>query len=199
MMDPATVASLIMFCFATSITPGPNNMTLAASGVSQGVKRTIPVTLGTAVGFAGLLMLSGIGIAAIVSASELIEIGLKIAGVAYLLYLSFKLWNAGASTERTAERPLRFWHGTALQLVNPKAWTMAVSSVSVFVASAADFWPRQLLVTAIFVAVGLPCSLAWVLLGAGMKAALRDERRQRLLNRAMAFLTAASAALVIFW
>ena len=55
-MTFATLLALFGFAFATSITPGPNNMMLFASGVNFGFRRTIPHMLGIGAGFFTLLL-----------------------------------------------------------------------------------------------------------------------------------------------
>jgi threonine/homoserine/homoserine lactone efflux protein len=187
-----------MFSFAMSITPGPNNLTMATSGLVHGFRRTTPALLGTVLGFVGLMALSGLGIGALVASSSRAQLGLQLVGTAYLLFLSYRLWQSSELKEGDGRPPLRAWHGAALQLVNPKAWMMAVTAVAVFVVPATNFLQRLVVVTLVLIAVSVPCMVVWTACGAGMRTALREPLRMRRFSRAMAATTAASAVLILF-
>jgi threonine/homoserine/homoserine lactone efflux protein len=101
--------------------------------------------------------------------------------------------------EAKTKPPLQLWHVAGFQFVNPKAWMMTVSAVSIYGASAQDYGARLLLVAATFIVVSAPCIAVWAAFGAGMKSALKEPHRLKLFNRAMAALTVLSAALVLLW
>lgn len=198
-MTAAALASLILFSIAMSITPGPNNLLLTTSGLAHGFRRTLPALAGTLVGIAMLFLVSGAGVGALILADSRSQIALRILGALYLVYLAWRLWRSGELAETEAKPPLRLWHVAGFQFVNPKAWMMTVSAVSIYVASAEDYGVRLLLVAATFILVSAPCIGVWAAFGAGMKSALKDPFRLKLFNRAMAGLTALSAVLVLSW
>jgi len=198
-MTAAAFASLILFSFAMSITPGPNNLLLTTSGLTYGFRRTLPAMAGTLVGIAALFLISGAGVGALILGDPRLQVGLRILGALYLVYLAWRLWRSGELAEAETKPPLQLWHVAGFQFVNPKAWMMTVSAVSIYVATAQDYGARLLLVAATFIVVSAPCVAVWAAFGAGMKSALKEPRRLKLFNRAMAALTVLSAVLVLLW
>jgi threonine/homoserine/homoserine lactone efflux protein len=157
---------LVSFAFVSSITPGPNNLMLAASGVAFGWRRTIPHMLGVPSGFGLLLLVCGLGVGALIAGSPAAGLLLKLVGSAYLLYLTWVLRNAftaGATTG--AARPIRFYEAFLFQFLNPKGWIMAITAAAVFIPPSADMTSGLMRVLAIFVAINIPCILTWVMLG----------------------------------
>ncbi|HEY8521511.1 MAG TPA: LysE family translocator [Gammaproteobacteria bacterium] len=189
---------LVTFAFVASITPGPNNVMLSASGVAFGLQRTLPHLAGVSVGFLLLLVVCGSGVGAVLVEFPSAALALKAFGTVYLLYLGWRLRNALASRSGdVAARPLTFTEAVAFQFVNPKGWLMAVTAMSVFVP---DWEPRWLAigtVCSVFWIVNLPCVCTWAALGARLKHWLTDERRQRLLGGVLAVLTVYSV--VAMW
>lgn len=131
-MQTDTFLALILFAFTTSITPGPNNMMLFASGVNFGFRRTVPHMLGIGAGFLSLLLGVGLGLGAILAAYPPAFIALKIAGGAYLLWIAWKIGMSRTMGEGEAKaRPMTFLAAAAFQWVNPKAWVMAITAMAV--------------------------------------------------------------------
>src|SRR5687768_1788930 len=122
-MSPEVFLSLVLFALTTSITPGPNNMMLLASGVNFGMRRTIPHMIGIEVGFASLLVAVGLGLGALFQSSPTLYLVLKIAGGLYLLWIA---WSIGMSRAlgdgKSSGSPMTLWAAAAFQWVNPKAW-----------------------------------------------------------------------------
>ncbi|MDE4273488.1 LysE family translocator [Phaeobacter gallaeciensis] len=189
--------ALALFAFVSSITPGPNNLMLMASGANFGFRRTIPHMLGVALGFVFMVVLVGAGLVGIFEAFPVSYTVLKVASVAYLLYLAWKIANAGpAETGEGKGNPMTFLQAAAFQWVNPKAWAMALTAISVY-APDQTLW-AILLVAALFGAVNLPSVSSWTLLGQQMARVLTNPRRLLLFNWAMAALLVASLYPVIW-
>ncbi|MDE4060814.1 MULTISPECIES: LysE family translocator [Rhodobacterales] len=189
--------ALALFAFVSSITPGPNNLMLMASGANFGFRRTIPHMLGVALGFVFMVVLVGAGLVGIFEAFPVSYTVLKVASVAYLLYLAWKIANAGpAETGEGKGNPMTFLQAAAFQWVNPKAWAMALTAISVY-APDQTLW-AILLVAALFGAVNLPSVSSWTLLGQQMARVLTNPRRLMLFNWAMAALLVASLYPVIW-
>lgn len=64
--------SFVLYSFVTSITPGPNNIMLAASGVNFGFKKSIPHILGIGCGFGFMVVVVGLGIGSILSSNVIL-------------------------------------------------------------------------------------------------------------------------------
>ena len=129
-MTHELLIALLGFAFVTSVTPGPNNMMLLASGVNFGFRRTVPHMLGISIGHSLMVFLVGLGLAGVFKAWPPALVMLKVASVAYMLWLAWKIAHAGAPGEGTARaRPFSFLQAAAFQWVNPKAWAMALGAV----------------------------------------------------------------------
>ena len=178
--------ALLLFAFVSSITPGPNNLMLLASGVNFGFVRTIPHMLGIGVGFLILLLAVGFGLGALLTAYPPIHTALKLAGGAYLLYLAWKIamtrtmGKAGA----TGARPMTFLQAAAFQWVNVKAWVMAVTAMSLYTSAERPFL-SVILVAVAFALVNLPSVSTWAGFGTAMRGFLSDPVRLKWFNIAM--------------
>ncbi|HLQ18302.1 MAG TPA: LysE family translocator, partial [Tabrizicola sp.] len=152
--------ALLGFAFVTSVTPGPNNMMLLASGVNFGFRRTVPHMLGISLGHALMVFLVGMGLAGVFKTWPPALVVLKVASVAYMLWLAWKIAHAGAPGEgRVKPQPMTFLQAAAFQWVNPKAWAMALGAVSAYVA-APSVWAYASVAGA-FALVNLPSVSVW--------------------------------------
>lgn len=186
-----TLIALFAFCFVSSITPGPNNLMLMASGANFGFRRTVPHLLGVTGGFVVMVVLVGLGLVQLFEAFPVTYVALKIFSVLYLLYLAWKIANAAPpKAQAQAGTPFTFIQAALFQWVNPKAWAMALTAVSVYEPSQSV--AGIILVAAIFGAVNLPCVAAWVTLGQQMRRFLTTPSRLRAFNWIMAALLVAS-------
>ena len=184
--------ALILFAFTTSITPGPNNMMLFASGVNFGFVRTIPHMCGIGVGFLSLLLAVGFGLGALLETAPWLYTLLKLAGGAYLLWIAWKIGTSRSLGEgRTGARPMTFLEAAAFQWVNPKAWVMAVSAMATYT-DAGNYTGSVLLVGAAFALVNFPSVSTWAGFGSALRQWLSDPVRLKWFNITMALLLVAS-------
>lgn len=184
--------SLVVFAFVSSITPGPNNLMLMASGANFGVRATLPHMLGVALGFTIMIVLVGAGIIQVFDAYPTFYMVLKWASAAYLLYLAVKV---ALSTPLNADnnhkdKPMTFFQAAVFQWVNPKAWTMALTAISLYAPDRSI--TAILVVAAIFGLVNLPSVSIWTVLGQKLSQFLSNEAKFRAFNIAMASLLVAS-------
>ncbi len=188
-------AALILFAFVTSITPGPNNLMLMASGVNFGFRRTIPHMLGIGIGFLSLLLGVGFGLGAVLAAYPVLHMALKIGGGAYLVYLAWRIAMArsmgSADAEADEARPMTFLEAAAFQWVNPKAWVMAITAMAIYTNPQAPFL-SVVLVAVAFALVNLPCVSTWAGFGVALRGFLSDPVRLKWFNIAMGLLLVAS-------
>jgi threonine/homoserine/homoserine lactone efflux protein len=192
-MSPDAFLALLVFAFVTSITPGPNNLMLLASGVNFGFVRTVPHMFGIAGGFATLLFGVGLGLGAVLKAYPALDLALKIAGGAYLLYLAWRIAMSRSLAAKGEAKavPMTFFQAAAFQWVNPKAWVMAVTAMAVYTNPEAPFL-SMLLVTAAFAAVNFPSVSVWAGFGMALRGFLADPVRLKWFNNAMGVLLAAT-------
>jgi len=187
-----TLLALVLFAFTTSLTPGPNNMMLFASGVNFGFRRTIPHMLGIGAGFFSLLLGVGFGLGALLHTVPLLYTTLKFAGGAYLVWIAWKIGTARSIGEgRAGTRPMSFLEAAAFQWVNPKAWVMAVSAMATYT-NAANYTASVLIVGVAFAIVNFPSVSTWAGFGSALRQWLSDPVRLNWFNIAMALLLVAS-------
>ncbi|MEI4196078.1 LysE family translocator [Roseovarius sp. E0-M6] len=194
------LSALIAFCFVGVITPGPNNLMLMASGANYGFRRTVPHMLGIGIGMPVLVVLVGLGVMRIFEMWPLVEQVLMVLSVAYLLFLAWKIANA-APPVRTHEsevagNPLTFLQAAAFQWVNPKAWFMALSAITLY-AGGRD--PIAILwVAAAYACVSVISTTSWTALGQQMRRLLGHPTRLRIFNWTMAALLVATLIPVLW-
>ena len=190
-MTHEQLLALAAFAFVTSITPGPNNLMLMASSANFGVRRTVPHMLGVALGFVFMAVLVGAGLAQAFAAVPRLYAVLKVVSVAYLLFLAWKIATAPPPGHAArAGRPMTFLAAAAFQWVNPKAWAMALTAVSVYAPSQTAAGIAA--VAVVFGLVNLPSVGTWAVLGQGMRRVLTNPARMRGFNVLMAILLVAS-------
>lgn len=201
MLSTDTLLALAAFAFVSSITPGPNNLMLMASGTNFGLARTVPHMLGVAIGFVVMLLMVGAGIAWIFEALPAAYIVLKVVSVAYLLYLAYKIATAKPPApdagQGDAARPLTFVQAAAFQWVNPKAWTMALTAVSAYV-PAEQRGAGLVTVALIFGAINLPSVGVWAAMGAQLRRFLNKPKTLRAFNVTAAVLLVGSLYPIVF-
>src|SRR5689334_18374639 len=132
-MSTTLLLSFLTFALVSSITPGPNNVMLMASGANFGVRPTLPHLAGVSLGFAAMVILVGLGLAGVFTAAPWLYEILRWVGAAYLLFFAYKIATSkGLGSAETKGRPVTFWQAVAFQWVNPKAWSMILSAVTTF-------------------------------------------------------------------
>lgn len=180
--------ALLGFAFVTSVTPGPNNLMLLASGVNFGFQRSLPHMLGISIGHALMVVLIGFGLAGLFEAVPALKLILKVLAVLYMLWLAWKIAHAAAPVEGEGPKraPMTFLQAAAFQWVNPKAWAMALGAVAAY-AGGGGFASVGLVALA-FALVNFPSISLWTFMGTRMRLFLTDPARLRLFNWTMAAL-----------
>lgn len=195
----ALALTSVPFLASMGLTPGPNNIMVASSGVNFGFRATIPQILGITVGFPLMLLVVGLGLARIFIAIPWVHAALKYVSIVYLVYLSWRIATAAdaGSGQKTA-RPISFMQAVAFQWINIKAWIIALSAVTTYTVVNATL-PWQIgAIAGLDVFITLVCVSAWTLFGHLLRAYLHTEPRRRWFNRAMAALLLGSI-LPVLW
>ncbi len=188
--QPDIFTALLLFAFASSITPGPNNMMVMASGANFGLRRTLPHWAGVAVGFFGLLLACGLGLGGLFTAYPVLHEILKWAGAVYLVYLAFKIATTRSlSTAKNgaAAKPITFMAAVAFQLVNVKAWAMALGATTTYI-PVQNYLGNLLVAAMVFLAVNIPCVGMWLTSGVVLKRYLERPVVLRAFNIIMAIM-----------
>lgn len=193
-MTYEVITALFIFTLVSTCTPGPNNIMLLASGMNYGVIRTLPHMLGIGLGFPFMVFLVGIGLSQIFEAIPYSYQVMKIISVLYLLYLAWKVATATKSNGAEGKeggRPLTFLQAASFQWVNPKAWSIAISIISVYTPPNPPFY-SVLIVTAVAALSSIPSTSIWTILGHKLRVLINNEKYLRVFNIACALLLVGS-------
>ena len=179
----------LLFTATASITPGPNNIMIMASGVNFGVKRSIPHVLGICLGFPVMVIALGLGLVTIFENFPILHDIIKILGVAYLLYLAWLIASSSQIEEAASPAmPLRFDQAVLFQWVNPKAWVMATGAISAYTTTVVDALTQVLFIAFAFLITAGPSVMIWLVFGAGLKRYLDNAVHNRIFNIIMGLL-----------
>ena len=179
--------ALLVLATAMSFSPGPNTTLSTALAANGGLPRAMRFVLAVPVGWTLLLALCAGGLGALVLAAPALRVAIKAIGVAYLLWLAFKL--AGSATlGRASDTQLNvgFVQGVMLQFVNIKAWLLALTLVAGWIAGQADALHRFAIVAPVMLFFAFSSNFAYALAGALLRGWLAQGRRLLWFNRAMA-------------
>ncbi len=181
----------------SSVTPGPNNTMLMASGVHFGFRRTLAHLMGVQLGFGFMVVAVGLGLHTVLAQFPAFYELVRFAGAAYMVWMAWSLASArphvavpaalddGLHSAQNEAKPLGFWGAVLFQWVNPKAWVMAVTIMSAYVPPGAGLLQIAPL-GMLYVALGFPCSSVWVGFGSALRSYLQDAFRMRVFNCSMA-------------
>jgi len=184
-MEYQQLIPLITFSIVSSVSPGPNNIMLMTSGANVGFIRTIPHMLGITLGFSLMVVLVGFGLIELFTAYPIMQQSLRIASMLYLLYLAVKIAKSKPMTNDASDyKPMSFLSAASFQWVNPKAWTMALTAISVYAASAE--LRDILLVSLIFGLVNVPSVSLWTTAGKQLQGILQAPAKIKVFNYSMA-------------
>ncbi len=191
-MTVELLLAFFTYAFVSSITPGPNNMMVLASGLNYGFKRTLPHIVGIAFGFTFLVFLAGMGLLAILDRIPLLYEILHIISVAYLLYLAWKIATAMPFNHHEAlhKKPMTFFQAAAFQWVNPKALVMAMAAITTYVPETPEshFFQNVTLVSILYGLISFPCVGIWAAFGNAFRRFLSKPSYFRVFNITMAIL-----------
>lgn len=193
------VGPLAVFGLSMSITPGPNNLMLTASGANFGFRRSIPHLLGIWFGVFLLLVLMAFGLGSVFTRFPILQSVLKVMGSLYLLWLAYKIATAMPPTTGETEipRPMGFVNAALFQFANPKAWLMAISGMASFTLAGEHFVESAVLACLVITAVNLPSISLWAGFGVAIGKVLKTAHHWRLFNIFMGLLTASCVWMIL--
>src|ERR1700710_616964 len=182
MSQPLFVA-LVVFGAVMAFTPGPNNIMVLSSGLTYGIRRSLPHIAGIAIGISFMVASMGLGLGAIFIAYPVLQTILKYAGIAYLIYLAGLIAMSGPVTpgQENQRGPMTFWAAVLFQWVNVKGWVMAIGIITAYSAVARFPWNISMQAAVMFVMAGLS-SLLWTLFGSSLRSFLTSPTAVRIFN-----------------
>ncbi|WP_413499557.1 LysE family translocator [Buttiauxella gaviniae] len=191
--------SMLGFLWVAAITPGPNNMLLTSSGANYGFLRTIPLMIGIMLGMQCILLLVAFGVGSLILLYPALHLILKIAGSVYLLWLAWKIGSATyekLETDAPPPEPIPFWQGGLLQVINPKAWLMALGAVASFSLAGSQYLHSVVLISIGIALVNIVAGIIWIAFGSMIGTLLSSRRAWTIFNVFMGLLTAACVLLI---
>ncbi|MCG8491740.1 MAG: LysE family translocator [Sneathiellales bacterium] len=192
-----SIFPLMVYSFINSVTPGPNNIMLASSGVNFGFRRTIPHFLGVYLGFLIMLAIVCFGLGQIFTQVPILQSVMKYLGSAYLLYLAWRIFNAGEAASTKAGKPLSFLEAALFQYINPKAWILASTIPSLFTSGSEITALDIAFLVGGHAAVSFPAVLVWVILGTQLRRLLSSPKSRKIFNAVMASLLVFTVIMIL--
>jgi threonine/homoserine/homoserine lactone efflux protein len=190
-METTQLYALFSFALISVITPGPNNIMLMTSGANVGFKKSIPHMLGITIGFATMVFVLGLGLVNLFSQFPLLHLILHWVSIAYLIYLSYKIATSSNPSESEIDyQPMSLISAAIFQWVNPKAWSMAISAISIYNTSAS--LEGVVIICIAFTMANLPSVSMWTLVGTQIQKVLNSTLKLTIFNLSMAILLLAS-------
>ena len=195
--------ALLVLATAMSFSPGPNTTLSTALGANHGFRRALPFVCAVPVGWGALLLVCALGLGALVVAVPLLSWAVKIIGVAYLLWLAFKVSQSRQLSQADADRlNVTFWQGAALQFVNIKAWMLALAIVSGWIAGREGPAMRLAIVLPVMLAYAFVSNMTYALAGSLLRDWLTGPagsgQRLRWFNYVMAGVLVVTAIWMLF-
>lgn len=199
-MTGTEITALLLFCTAMSFSPGPNTTLSTALAANGGLRLALRFCLAVPAGWTLLMIASGLGLGALVLGLPPLRWAVKIAGVAYMLWLAWKLARAGelAQVEDSRLR-VTFWQGVGLQFLNIKAWMLALTLTAGWVVNAggqpaANPGERLAIIVVIMAMFAFTSNFTYALVGSLLRGWLAQGRRLLWFNRALALVLVGTAA-----
>lgn len=180
-----------------SVTPGPNNILLASSGLRFGLRPTLPQLVGITSGVVIQLIAVASGLGVVFATQPWLQLVLKILGSMYLAWLAWHSWMASGISDKNVSRPMGYWRAVGFQFINPKAWLGSLSVVTAFTIAGSHYMASMGAILVGAIVVGTPCGLVWALFGSTLRTWLGQSNRIVVVNRCFAVLTALT--ILVFW
>jgi homoserine/homoserine lactone efflux protein len=168
-----TIFSLFWVVFVT--TPGPNAVNCINNGMNLGLKRSMVGVLAILTQATLFLLLSALGVTALIAASPTAFIAAKLLGAAFLIYLGIRGWVQAKRPVRIVETPAKsiYLRALAIATINPKSVAGYLAAFSQFVQPDVPIWDQMLVIFPTALTLTALSYTGFTALGAGLgRAAL---------------------------
>ncbi len=197
------VLTLLAFAFVSSVTPGPNNLMLMTSGMNFGFSRSLRHIAGVVFGFPFMIFSLALGLSQVFALYPPIEVALKYACAAYLIYLAYKIARVrskmdNGEVQAASGKPLTFLQAATFQWVNPKAWVMATTALTVYALPLENTLASSIGVALVFAFTGTFTASGWTALGDKLRLFFSSPQRMRIFNTVAALLLLLTLV-PVFW
>jgi len=193
-----SLIALFGILLAATWSPGPNNLMLASSGATFGLRATVPHIAGVFLGFGFMLLIVALGIGEVFERAPMLRVVLRWVGAALLLWVAWRIANTKGPGEPGARtKPFTFVQAAAFQWVNPKGWAMCVALVGQFMGS-----ERSIMVASILAGVSMICGLTsatgWAAFGEFLQRWLKSQQHLKAFNLSMAAVIVVGVVVVLW-
>ena len=192
---PELIAALV-FIIPMCFTPGPNNVLCAAHGSQYGVRNSLSLISGMAVGWSIL----GLGIAAgatFIEENKIVFQILTYIGAIYMVYLGYKIATSTKVDESDTDERLGFWTGLTLQMVNGKAWFHFLVLMTTFGTVLGEGYEAKVGLVLLNLSFGFAAVLSWTAFGTGLRKIFSGNELGIKLNQTMGFLLVLVAVWIV--
>jgi threonine/homoserine/homoserine lactone efflux protein len=196
-MPLSELGALLLFATAMAFTPGPNTTLSAAIAANRGLGPALRFVFAVPVGWGLMLLACVAGLGALLAAAPLLRGAIKAAGLAYMLWLAWKLARSSALAQRRGGLDVGFAQGVALQFVNVKAWMNGLMISAGWITVDAQVLQRAAVVLPLMMAYGVASNFTYALVGSSLRAWLAHGVRLLVFNRVLAVVLVATAAWMV--
>ena len=201
------LAFLVASC-VIAVSPGSGAVLSMSHGLSYGVRRTTATIVGLQLGLAVILLVAGLGVGAVLTASASAFLVVKVVGACYLLWLGWRQWRAPVAkieggTTQAAEpdltAPQRVLRGFLTNVTNPKGIVFMAAVLPQFIQPTRPLWLQLLVLLATTVMVDVTVMHGYAWLAARLQGMLRSVRARRAQNRVFGGVLMAMGAMLFLF
>ncbi|MDC0195103.1 LysE family translocator, partial [Alphaproteobacteria bacterium] len=175
------LAAISIYYVIMYATPGPNNSILTASGIKFGFIKTIPNIFGIPTGHGIQLALVCFGLGSLFLQFPFLLNILKYVGAAYLTYLAWKMFGSlNVETKEDKSSPLSYYEAIFFQFVNPKAWVICITAVSLFYPEKENIFVGTLFMVAMSTIINIPSISIWAFGGSIIRNYLNNNKLKKI-------------------
>jgi len=192
------IATISVYYFVMYATPGPNNSILTASGIKFGFIRSIPNIIGISSGHGVQLALVCFGLGSLFTQFPILLEVLKYIGACYLLYLAWKMFGSlNISITEEKSSPLKYYEAILFQFVNPKAWVICITAVSLFYPENVNLIIGTLFLVIMSTIINLPSISIWAFGGSIIRRYLSNKKLKTIIEWILAILLLGTAISIV--
>ena len=192
------IAAISIYYFVMYATPGPNNSILTASGIKFGFIRSIPNIIGISSGHGVQLALVCFGLGSLFTQFPILLEVLKYIGACYLLYLAWKMFGSlNISMTEEKSSPLKYHEAILFQFVNPKAWVICITAVSLFYPENVNLIIGTLFLVIMSTIINLPSISIWAFGGSIIRRYLSNKKLKTIIEWILAILLLGTAISIV--
>ena len=194
------ILAISAYNFVMYVTPGPNNSILTASGIKFGFVRSLPNIFGIPTGHGLQLALVCLGLGSLFTTFPILLDILRYVGTAYILYLAYKMFGSvNITSSEDKSRPLKYYEAILFQFVNPKAWVICITAVSLFYPEKENLFVGTVFMVIMSTVINIPSISIWAYGGSVIRQYLNNVKLKKFIELILAILLIATAGSVFFY